>query len=1192
MSSSSSDQTSLNLTEKLGEENSTTVSQYFLSLALEYQKLKQALKKLAEEKKIDLNTSYLLLENTKKKGSKYELQFLVKNSNNPIILETDEAIFYSFKETFNTALNKAKSITGDEESTRASAPSLNREPLEIVDAASLGTAIAALIEFSTNDEEPISSLTTTLQIQAYYGLFQSGLTLGQGAFQIAQVVSDLAGNKFISLSEKIGNKILNAATKTTGSTKTALSAMGKVVSNSLTVAAGVISLGLEIAAIAQLSPGDIGFVGSVTNLSFSLISFGLGLTSILAGSVVSSFAGALTIPVAGLGFGLGALIQLTGKQWENCFRLGEYTIELEKSYLNFLSKQKNDELNLVDGYVIVKEVNLEDGKVQLDTPWLPQFIPSSPGTALAVNTHVKGDSWEVNYKSHTNRDLPLSKYIIKTFSLIQDGIQQVVILPVLPYYKMHIEKVGVGVYYSRRDKEIMALPMLSGSEDRAWGFFGTGYIIGFTGRPQGAIEYLKTTVKVIGSTTKDDTLITPSLEDNNGQDNNFISAIRNLLTYEIHKSYGTCLLAVSKYAKYQVTLGERATLLIKLPEVDRVNIERQNGRTGKITFGGSSWVEINFPEPGKLMPPVIIIDHKGKRLKVNFVTQSCELISIDSKLYYEATGKSVEKELIGGRILDPLIPSLPPTIPITNAAKDYNRPQDSQRCSYGFYFKSVNQIRYLDSPGELPQSLAVIKCLPDQVVLRQKVRNEHYSFSEEDLGQLDYLYYVKKDNDSFQIKFSGQSESQSFGYLINGQLPKSRMRGILKDGCPDCGSGNIVYHNNHHSFHNPYRDPSFCRDCKKRFPRYIPDPNVALHTALGSVSEYDEVHSQLLAWGLKSEGVYYEYVNLVIDASESNYYAEQQGSNISKKLDEVKTEFRTVDGAEKKEALKELYWSLSYHQCIYLRLLLTPDLINSFLVPFQITQPSLNYKEWEALARELRAWSGSSGPRHEYVEAALELIMPTFTLLSDHSISVIKRILEVSPRVVEELNQDKEKLYRLLLIYREPPYNIRFIYREPPNGSREAVWQSHIRAVFAPLPSIVAFLDNPSLQPHNPPPQLQGPYIRPTLPIIDPAQRDRLFSALDIGREGSQIFRDYANVLRNDIYYNQVRDEEEMMQMAQSLREQLSISGSTDLAQLLLIDNYFSEQESVRVYMRLLLRPPVASLLPDLPPGTIEKYFN
>jgi hypothetical protein len=135
-SSNSSDQAPLISTEKLGCENSTTVNQYFLCIVLKYQELKQALKTLAQEESINLETSYLILQNTKQIGSKYELQFVSKDSTQPITIETNADIFYLFKETFNAALDKARPITANGESTKSSLPSLKMDSLDVIDAAS------------------------------------------------------------------------------------------------------------------------------------------------------------------------------------------------------------------------------------------------------------------------------------------------------------------------------------------------------------------------------------------------------------------------------------------------------------------------------------------------------------------------------------------------------------------------------------------------------------------------------------------------------------------------------------------------------------------------------------------------------------------------------------------------------------------------------------------------------------------------------------------------------------------------------------------------------------------------------------------------------------------------------------------------------------------------------------------------
>jgi hypothetical protein len=984
--SNSLDQNSLNVnvTKTLISKNSTTVSQDFLSLALEYQKLKSALENLAEQKEIDLKTSYLILETTKKNGSKYELQFVVKGSNKPIIFETfetNDATFYLFKETLNAALKKARFITEDRKSSRASLPSLNIERLEVIDAASWGTAIAALIEFSNNDE-PISSLTTTLQIQAYYGLFQSGITLGQGIFQITQVVSDLAGNQIISLSEKIGNKILDAAAQATGPTQKALSAMGKIASNSLTVATGIISLGLEIAAIAQLNPGDPQFASSATSLSFSIISFGLGLTSILAGPVVSSFAGALAVPIAGLGIGLGALIQLTGKQWENCRRLGEYTIELEKSYLNFLvNSNQGKQINLVDGYVIVKEVNLKTRTVQLDTPWLPKFNPPSRGTTFSVSTHTEGDSWDKNYKRYTNRDLPLTK----TFN-----VRQEVILPVLPRYKMHIEKIGVATYYPRKDAEIMALPMLSGAYKLSWGFFGTGYIIGYTNRQEGPIQYCETTVKVIGS-DGDDILISPSLKEEDAQDNRFIIAIRNFLTYEIHKSQGSCLLVVSKYAKYQITLGEQASLLLNLSEVDDFHVDYENHQ---IRFG-SNWVKIAFSEQS--VAKVILIDKEGKCKKVHFSTQSSELIWIDSELYYKAKNKSIEDELINRRIDDPLLTS-PTTIPIKNAAKDYRQPKPYTRCHYGFYFRNQNVIKYLDSPGKLPERLSVVKCLPDQVILSQKVSGD------------EFYYYTKKDNGSFQIEFSGQPHSQSLAYLINGQLPTVYEEGRLENGCPNCDSGNIHYLPT--GLPN-YVKPSYCKDCAHCFPRYPLDkPDIKL-----SEYEKESIHSLLEDWSRGSR-VLHQYIQLVIQLSTGSNSAGEK--EIREKSQLVVEE---LSRSEKKlNDLKGIYSRLEAPEKIYIRELLRTPIANLLENPTTPTTPisALNPREKQRIDNLLREWAGTDQQLKEYLDFVISP-SPVPPLNED-------RILVFSNSISKKLEREPQKLNDLINLYMCLPSSAEKLY--------------------------------------------------------------------------------------------------------------------------------------------------------------------
>jgi TcdA/TcdB pore forming domain len=920
----SSNQTQFDLTEKLKAERDTTiqtintVNQGFIILTLKYKEFKEAVQNLASKENIDLKTSYLILENTKKVDDKYELQFVVKGSQETRKIETNDPTFYAFKETFNKALNKARLITQDEkptQSTRALVPALKMEALDVIDAASWGTAIASFIEYANSDEE-ISSLTTTLQIQAYYGLFQSGLTLGQGAFSIAQTVSDLAGNKFISLSEKIGDKILLAAKGAKGLKKTALNAMGKIVSNSLTIATGVFSIVIDSIALAKLDPNDPKFNSSVMSLSFNVISFSLGLVSIFGGSVASSFAGSLAVPLAGFAIALGGLIQMTDLQWENCRRLGEYTKELEKSYLNFLSNpNQGTELNLIDNLVIVGEVNLKTRKVQLWTPWLPKFYPPSAGTVFSVGTDQKGNPWEVNYKKYTGKDLPLTK----TFNV---GVEEV-ILPILPHYKIYIEKIGVGPKYHNYTSEILALPKLSGSTDVSWGWYVVGYEIGFTKRVGGPIEYSRTDVKVIGSDS-DDILITLPLEeleinkdddkqkkDEKENQNKFIKSIRNFLTYNIEKSKGSCLLVVSKYAKYQITLGKDASLLLNLSAVDNFDLDYQNSQ---INFAGN-WVKINSPEGEKSIDQIIIVDNKGKCQKVNFSAQSLEIVWIDSELYHKATNKSIENELMTGKNIDPFIDSAV-TIPIKNAAKDYQESKPSTRCSYGFYFRNKKAIQFLDAPGKLPSTLSVIKCLPDQVMLRQKVTNNP------NLPGEDFYYYVKKDDGSFKIEFSGKPHSQALDYLITGKLPSPR-RGILKDGCPTCGSGNIEYMPDDQR--NIYIDPLRCLDCNFQFTRYYP-PSISLLT-----SNIEEIHNLLLKWSSDSNEVYSNYINLVMEASESNYNAQQ--SEVKQKIEQLSQqviqELNSESGKGKLAILDQIYWSLTtQHERDYLKFFLRPAISN------------------------------------------------------------------------------------------------------------------------------------------------------------------------------------------------------------------------------------------------------------------------
>ena len=891
-SSNSSDQSALNLNQKLGAEKLSTVNQDFLTIALEYQKLKKDLKTLASEKGIDLETSYLILQNIEKKGNRYELIFFLKDLGIFIKIDTDKPIFYSFKEVFNAGLEKARTITGDRKFTKASLPSLVMEELDVIDAASWATAILAFLEYSNQDDESLSSLTTTLQIQAYYGLVQSGISLVQGVIQITEVVTSVASgsNGLISLSATIGDAILETGNLYQGSTKSTLSLMGKTVknfSNGLTVVTGIFSIALDSAAIYKLDPTDPGYNGAVASLSFNVIGFTLTLTSIFSGtiasvlgfsaptaSIIGSFAGGLTVPVAGLAIGITALVNQLEQNFESCRRLGEFVLDLEESYLNFPS-YLHPAVNFANGKVIVKSINLTTKKLELTTPKLPYFGKGSRVDPLKVYNNVPGyvpKTWSENYKNNKGYDLPLNP----DFNLLKE-----VILPVTPEYRMDLEAISLlAGPYNRFDKEIMALPILTGSDELSWNWqIISGHIVGFSLRNPSPIEYYPTIIKVIGS-GGDDILSTPSLEDEECE------YIRNLVTYEIKKDKGSCLLTVSQYAKYEVTLGNEASLSIYLPTVEDKDLDI-NYLNCQIKFSGS-WVKIEFPEQEKSLDKdkiISIIDKQGKQKKVNFSTESSELILIDSELYKKATNKSIEEELRNGRNIDIIIDSLQ-TIPIKNALQQ----QQQQRHAYGFYFRKKNVIQYLNSPGKLPASLGVVKCLPDQVILRQQVFDDFY-------------YYTLNDSGTFKIDFSGQPHSQSLGYLINGQVP-APSKGILKDGCPNCHSGNIQYSDSRRL----YVDPLRCSDCNYDFPEY--PPNTILHSTFFFPRDIEEIHSSLLEWSRGSEDIYYDYVNLVIEASESNYYAQQQKEKIQQCSQQISQKLKSVEGKEKLELLNQTFWSL------------------------------------------------------------------------------------------------------------------------------------------------------------------------------------------------------------------------------------------------------------------------------------------
>jgi hypothetical protein len=409
---------------------------------------------------------------------------------------------------------------------------------------------------------------------------------------------------------------------------------------------------------------------------------------------------------------------------------------------------------------------------------------------------------------------------------------------------------------------------------------------------EGPLEYWETTVKVIGSNGSD-ILITPSLEEESGKTNNFIRSIRNLLTYNIEKSNGSCMLVVSKYAKYQITLGKDASLLLNFSAVGNFNLDYQNR---KINFG-NNWVAINFLEGEQSLTQIIIVDNKGKYQKVNFSTQSLEILWVDSELYHKATNKSIENELMTGKSIDPLIDSTV-TIPIKNAAKDYQRSKPSTRCSYGFYFRNKNAIQFLDAPGKLPSSLSIIKCLSDQVILRQQVTIDPR------FPGGDFYYYVKKDDGSFKIEFLGKPHSQVLDYLITGKLPSPR-KGILKKGCPNCGSGNIDYMLDNQDY--IYVDPLRCLDCNFQFTKYRTNEVRNL-----LISNIEDIHNLLLKWSSDSNEVYSDYINLVIEASESNYNAEQ--SEVKQKreqlLQQVLQELNSESGKGKRASLKRIFWSL------------------------------------------------------------------------------------------------------------------------------------------------------------------------------------------------------------------------------------------------------------------------------------------
>ncbi|APJ02844.1 TcdA/TcdB pore-forming domain-containing protein [Silvanigrella aquatica] len=311
-------------------------------------------------------------------------------------------------------------------------------------------AIQALFHYLNSGEigEISSTLGRILYAHTYLNLSQIGLDLLSDSLKISKIIKLLNSSEF-SFSNMSSQFQWGGA-------------LGKAISGMASLF-GIVNMGFDIAELAN-SQNQLERATFSTQLFFDTSGVALGLSGLFGGAAVSAITGPLSVPLAGLGIGITAIVQQSEldnmqalesakifNKYENDHNISRlFYVKLEKNSENFISFASllDEELSSreVMSSAVIKELNFTDiKKIKIKygssfiaktnyaelasgkyNTWFPAFHPNP--SAMGIADFINNKSLNKNDYVSLRVDLDIPENV----EFLNENEFRTFILPIMP----------------------------------------------------------------------------------------------------------------------------------------------------------------------------------------------------------------------------------------------------------------------------------------------------------------------------------------------------------------------------------------------------------------------------------------------------------------------------------------------------------------------------------------------------------------------------------------------------------------------------------------------------------------------------------------------------------------------------------------------------------------------------------------
>ena len=534
-----------------------------------------------------------------------------------LVLDDNEyKSFIRFKEYFNSNLNFKEFQDGYDTSL------------------SKAFAIQALFQYLSYPKNNVDkrNLGQILKAHAYINMMQIGHDLISESSKISSIIKVLKNQDF-----QVSNTLESFG----------IHEMFSGASNAIASLFGFINIGFDIAEIAN-AQNQVETSTFSSQLFFDSLGVSIGLSGLLGGASISSFVTPLSIPLAGIGIGVTAIVQQSSLDNMQALEVAKvFNIYEDSHNINYFEKIKNKENTYLSfaslnsefnsktelNTAIIKEIDLTDlNKINIKfgssyiakthyaelaegkyNTWFPAFHPNpyAEGLETFMNSRTLNKNNYINAREEL--DIPEDKKIeylsnINTFYL-----------PITPetYYSYSYDVAPMFSEYYMETNDTRAITKLQKKQRFLFNYQYDHILREFAIRNLRR-RYENTEVKLkLGNKTT--FLITPEVPD----------IWKNKITYNIEgKKGGKHILFPRLGANYNVRSSGNEIFIFDITQISNAEFNKIKINNYSIFLND---LNINFSENEK--PPLVLLKNKDNSLvEVDFETNLMKYVYFESKI--------------------------------------------------------------------------------------------------------------------------------------------------------------------------------------------------------------------------------------------------------------------------------------------------------------------------------------------------------------------------------------------------------------------------------------------------------------------------------------------------------------------------------------------------------------------------------